>query len=187
MKRKILILVIGIFLVSFAIGGIGLLAIDRQIDLNLTQETSLSSKGINNWTYEDHETNDEMRRCLISPSDYNLPCSEWFETYYINCSQYNITYEYHNETILDEFFNESSNKSYLIENGTIEHQDEVISGCLSWERIDYTDEEKLDILNSWEDERMADIADVIKMRADRNNATLFNEGEVTIRRGQIEL
>ena len=87
MKTKLIILIIGIFLVGTVVAGVGLFSIDKEADyLDRTQETTLSNVGINNWSYEDKEDTDYMKRCLISPSEFNLPCSPLMKTYWENCT-----------------------------------------------------------------------------------------------------
>lgn len=184
MKTKLIILLIGIFVVGLVVAGN---VINRDANyLNETQETTLADVGIVNWSYQDNETADMMQRCLISPSDFNLPCSSWIATYKEVCSEYNITIDYVNETIeewyykMDETNNSIQEAEPTLNITIILHNETRNWGCITWDRIDYTTQEKLDMLDAWEESRMKGIADVKKKRDDKANAVLVNEGVVTI-------
>ncbi len=180
MKTKLIILLIGIFLVGLVVAGN---IINREVNyFNRTQETTLSNVGIDSWSYEDKETADGfvMQRCLTSPSNFNLPCSSWIKTYWENCSEHNITIDYWNETI------ESQNDSCInpLDCSPIEtiipHNETRTGECLTWDKIYYTTEEKLEMLNAWEEERMKGIADTKKRRDDSAGSVLVNEGDVEV-------
>lgn len=172
-----------VFLVGLVIGGIGIDAINREVDLNSTHETWLSTKGVNTWSYEDYETADQMKRCLISPNNYNLPCSNWIDLYWKNCTLHNVTFEVWNTT--DYIENESCNpvidKCPKIENVSFFNETRV-RDCLTWERINHTSEEKANMLNSWEEERIKGIAGAIQKRNESKTESLVNEGNVTIKK-----
>lgn len=93
MKRKILILIIfiSLFLIGtiFAVGEI----INRDKIIGYDKEIidALKTKGIESWNTEDFENSDEMKRCITSPSPYNLPCSNNMPTFFMNCILRNDT------------------------------------------------------------------------------------------------
>lgn len=77
MKTKlILTLVIGLFLVGFVIAGV-LSNLDKNVELTKPQKDFFESKNITQWNSTQSLQGDKAQRCLISSSDFNLPCSSW--------------------------------------------------------------------------------------------------------------
>ena len=75
-----------IFFFSFAIAlDIVVTRDDRTTRLNDSVLDSFEEEGIFNWTYEDFEEGGEYWRCLISPNEFNLPCSPRFNITYTEC------------------------------------------------------------------------------------------------------
>jgi len=125
---------------------------DRQVSLDFDTMLDLATKGIIGWDYEDYIGDNEIYRCLISPTDYNLPCSKRFITYWFNCTEY-VNYT----------------------------EDDIdMEVCISWARINYTLSEKYDILDNWEVERLEGIGQAIRERREHENIEKTREGSVSI-------
>ncbi|UCD07742.1 MAG: hypothetical protein JSW41_02100 [Candidatus Aenigmatarchaeota archaeon] len=87
MRKKLAIPFVAIIMIAVSMTG-AQVNLDRQVSLDSTAKSNLATKGITSWSYEDYIGDDEMYRCLISPNDYNLPCSGMFYTYWMNCTKY---------------------------------------------------------------------------------------------------
>jgi len=91
MKKILTITIICIVLViGSVIAVLGIANIDKDLNIKKEYKVALESKGITNYAVEDFDIGDDyIERCLISPSDYNLPCQR-FQTYWMNCTEYDL-------------------------------------------------------------------------------------------------
>ena len=76
MKKIILITFIALFLVGTTFAAISFNNRNEKID-NARYDKAVEL-GINIYTTQDNSTAQGYRRCLISNSDFNLPCSKWY-------------------------------------------------------------------------------------------------------------
>lgn len=76
MKKLNIILLIGMLIVTTLVVSIGITNLN--IETNQERLDALKSKGIDGWKYNDTHVGYMWTRCLISPSSYNLPCSDPF-------------------------------------------------------------------------------------------------------------
>lgn len=91
-NKIILGIIFGILLIGIATAGVlQLRNKDKVVPYNQTITDALATKNITSWRIEDYNNSNEMKRCLISESDYNLPCSSLMNTYYMNCTLRNET------------------------------------------------------------------------------------------------
>ena len=75
--KKTISIIIAIFLIGSVIA-IGIKVSDKTISLTPSSKSWYNLKHINP-TYEDYEQGDEYWRCLISNTDFNLPCSSKYK------------------------------------------------------------------------------------------------------------
>ncbi len=73
MKKIIITILIAFFLIGIVTAGV---LINKTIKTNVEREAIAIELGIDVYDYEDEDcSSGGIRRCLISKSDYNLPCS----------------------------------------------------------------------------------------------------------------
>lgn len=85
-KPFVIIIVILLAMPIIAISQIfpGIPIIDREISLDNEVKDELESVGIESWSYKDYIGTDVMWRCIETVSDYDIPCSDRYETYWMN-------------------------------------------------------------------------------------------------------
>lgn len=167
MNKKIISLVLGIFLIGIVIAGVEILRDDRTISadrINATERADLETKGIGSWDYNDRLKRNYVERDLISRSEYKLPTIK-VETSYRNCTAYNETLIEWNETIDDE---------------VILHSKINTAECLNYEIVYYTSQEINDMLDEKEIIKMKQIARAIRIRSNYTNGEIFREGSTTV-------
>lgn len=162
---------------------------NKSIDLSIEQEQALTDINLGSYDIIDYSLGvDKVERCLYKEGAINT-CNK-FQTYYLNCSKFEIIeteecVSWVNETYIEciswdenetcieesEFIREICSETTIIySNGK----------CLTWKEIYYTEQEILNILDDWEEERIRLIADV-KISRDSRDKTIIREGVTTIR------
>ena len=77
MNKIIIILMIGLLLVGTVIGAV--VINNKTIKIDSPRQIKAVELGINVYDTIDEQRGDLFRRCLISRSDFNLPCSKYME------------------------------------------------------------------------------------------------------------
>jgi len=151
MKRRILItLLVGIFLVGIVTSGI-ILSNNNTMEMNKDWKGELDKRGVENPITIHVADNDKMWSCLKHPTDenFNMPCSKDFDSFYMNCTSYDPDYP------------------------------EDMPVCLSEERVNYTIQEKEDILNKWDEDKMNQLGKVWHDRSLTSDKIIISEGVLT--------
>jgi len=178
MNKRLIVAIVGmvLFLSIFVIAP---LSRDRQEESTPKEYELAVARGIDEYTYQDNSTEDKFWRCLISQSDFDLPCSPRFQTYITKCALWNetvglntgeiisVTHESEDLTFPD-IYNESQIVGQLME-------------CLTMGRFNLTDSEMQTELGNWEDLFMTTLFIVEERREIERefNRTLVREGTVT--------
>lgn len=90
-KTKLVLgILVGLLLIGGAIGA-GMVILNKDVEIDKRAKDALVTKGISDWDYVDTLIGEDyIERCLISPSDYRLPCQR-FKTYWMECMDINQT------------------------------------------------------------------------------------------------
>lgn len=78
MKKTIIITMAIILLISLVYAGIGAINKDKTVSLSPEAEQFYKNKGIVP-SYKDYQEGDYYGRCLITNTEFNLPCSDRFK------------------------------------------------------------------------------------------------------------
>lgn len=156
------ILVMSVFLINgLASGRPGLFDDDKIIskdNITSVQRTTLESKGIDTWGYEDRVDDTHTTRKLISNNSFNLPDIRIKQEFLFCVTPNNLTSQ--DPASLGEL---------------------VFPGLCDVEELrNHTTQEMEDLLDAEMIKVMSNIADVIKVREERNSPILINDGVVSI-------
>ena len=77
MDKKIITILIALLLIGTVIGAITIN--NKTVKIDSARQTKAVELGINVYDTVDEQRGDLYRRCLISRSEFNLPCSKYME------------------------------------------------------------------------------------------------------------
>ncbi len=158
MKRKLIIAMLGILLVGFVVAGV-VLQTNKTVDVLVTPHS-----------YEDVKTDDWFQRCLITETDFKLPCSERFSSYRMECNLFNVTLV-QNDSIVYETQEGLTESNLPI--GTVAVE------CLNEARVDLTDDEMESELDVWHNKTLFRIDNVFTKREAEGVGVVVRGGEVS--------
>lgn len=154
--KKILITIISMMMLIVIISAL-VININKDIKLTPEQKTKLEELSLDTYNVTDFEIGTEQfGRCLNQKKYWGEQRSENV----INACQ---TFKTHYQNCSE--YNMTGN---------------TIGECITWEKLYYTEEEMIDILDNWEEARIKLIANTKINRDAKPNKTITREGVTTI-------
>lgn len=173
MKKIILMGIVLVLIAGFIVAG-GIININKSNEYPKEQKDALTSINLDSYNVLDYEIGTErIERCLKRIDTIEYIC----ETSDENGTLINTTC-YQDISRINSCKTFSTNYLNCFEYNMTEGYEEE---CLTWEKLYYTEQEIINILNGWEEERIKLIANAKINRDARQEKIITREGITTIK------